>query len=454
MSNPLDKLEALLHQHPHIQYASPLSSGYAELREAYILGTEAKPLTIIRPQNAEDVALLVSYAVAERIPLTVRGGGHDLFGRCFATGAIAIDMRDIRSVHITADKKTATIGGGILATDLAGELGRHKLATAVGSAPTVGWVGWATHGGYGPFAANYGLGLDQILGATLVNSKGEIVEADELMLATIRGGGGSIGVIIDVTIKVYPLSKILGGVIVFKADDLGATLSKFTEGYQQLAVPDLPDALGIQQSFVNTPSGKMFTAVFVWSSDDLDLGYVWLDKIKSLGTVIHNSVVPTTIQAWLNDSGKFVPKTAYGGNCTVSVRSFTDEVVAVVAEHIAKMPTDSATLFSAHQLRGTSATPRADSVFGARTPHYVFEFIATSSTTEQTQASWAWATAFRDAVRQTRADNVCSFTYISLTPPSDANYASIYGPSWERLVKIKNQYDPDNVFRYSMPQFS
>jgi hypothetical protein len=247
---------------------------------------------------------------------------------------------------------------------------------------------------------------------------------------------------------------VLGGVLVFKTEDVGATLSKFTASYQSLAVDGLPDALGIQQSFVNTPFGKVFSALFVWSSNDLDLGYVWLEKIKSLGDVIHESVVPRTIQEWLDDSGAFVPKSAYGGNCTVSIRSFTNEVIATVAEHIGRMPTDPATLFSAHQLRGKSASPRADSVFGARAPHYVFELIATSSTQEQAQVSWEWATNFRDAVRQTTADNVCPFTYISLTPPSDANYAAMYGPGWERLVELKNRYDPDNVFRYAMPQFA
>lgn len=246
---------------------------------------------------------------------------------------------------------------------------------------------------------------------------------------------------------------MLGGVLVFRTDDFAATLGKFAAGYRALAAKGLPDALGIQQSFVNTPSGKAFSALFVWSSDDLDQGYHWLQQVAQLGDVIHNSVVPRSIQDWLDDSGAFVPKSAYGGDCTISIRNFTDEVVAAVGEHIAKMPDDPATLFSVHELRGKSASPRGDSVFGARIPHYVFEFIATSSSQDEASHAWRWATAFRDAVKAAAADNVMPFTYISLTPPSDADYSAIYGSSWARLVEIKKHYDPANVFRHAMPQF-
>jgi hypothetical protein len=52
------------------------------------------------------------------------------------------------------------------------------------------------------------MGVDLILGAKLVNHEGRIVEADERMLQAIRGGGGTLGVIVEMTIKVFPLDKV------------------------------------------------------------------------------------------------------------------------------------------------------------------------------------------------------------------------------------------------------
>jgi FAD/FMN-containing dehydrogenase len=131
----------------HVRYVSPSSPDYNELRQQYILDTPAVPLAIARPQSAQDVARIVSYAVAESIEITVRSGGHDLYGRCFVQDALAIDMRDIASVNVDPTGLSATIGGGILAGSLATELAKQKLTTAYGSVPSVGFVGWSTHGG-------------------------------------------------------------------------------------------------------------------------------------------------------------------------------------------------------------------------------------------------------------------------------------------------------------------
>ena len=131
----------------HIRYVNPSSPGYSELRHQYILDTPAVPFGIARPQTAEDVARIVSYAVSEGIEISVRSGGHDLYGRAFAQDALAIDMRDIAFVDIDPAGTSATIGGGILAGSVATELAKRNLATAYGSVPSVGYVGWSTHGG-------------------------------------------------------------------------------------------------------------------------------------------------------------------------------------------------------------------------------------------------------------------------------------------------------------------
>ena len=131
----------------HIRYVNPSSPDYGEFREQYILDIPTVPLGIARPQTAAEVARIVSYAVSENIEITVRSGGHDLHGRCFAQNALGIDMRDIAFVDVDPNGTSATIGGGTLTGFLATELAKKKLATAYGSIPYVGYVGWSTHGG-------------------------------------------------------------------------------------------------------------------------------------------------------------------------------------------------------------------------------------------------------------------------------------------------------------------
>jgi FAD/FMN-containing dehydrogenase len=109
---------------------------------------------------------------------------------------------------VAEDRKSATVGGGILQGELVNALWDQGLATSTGTIPTVGYIGWASYGGYGPFSSHWGLGVDQIIGATLVNPYGEIIKADSALLEGIRGAGGLFGVILDLTIKVYPLTGV------------------------------------------------------------------------------------------------------------------------------------------------------------------------------------------------------------------------------------------------------
>lgn len=199
---------AFFAQHPLIPYFTPQSPQFTRIRATYIEDSLVVPLGIARPRSADDVAIIVRFAASIGIDFTVRTGGHDLFGRGFVQDGLAIDMRDIEYVHVDTSQKTAKVGGGTLAIHVAKKLCEYGMATALGSYPTVGYVGWATHGGYGPFAANYGLGVDQIVGARVVNAAGQIVQADEDMLVALRGGGGAVGVIVEVTIKVYALKSV------------------------------------------------------------------------------------------------------------------------------------------------------------------------------------------------------------------------------------------------------
>jgi FAD/FMN-containing dehydrogenase len=204
----LTGLESFLQGHTQIQYATPSSSNYAALRNTYTLDNPAIPLAIVRPQNAEDVAAIVKFAKANGIKFAIRSGGNSLFWKSMIQDALIIDMRDIAYININDSKTLASIGGGIIISDLADTLTREGVATATSTIPFVGFVGWSTYGGYGPLSAHYGLGCDNIVGAKVVNWKGEIVEPDKDMLKGIRGAGGAFGPIVELTVKLYPLKNV------------------------------------------------------------------------------------------------------------------------------------------------------------------------------------------------------------------------------------------------------
>lgn len=204
----MDELTQFLAENKHIRYATPESSDYAELKTIFAINETQNPAIVVRPHSAEDVAGLVSILTKTSLPFTVRSGGHDIFGRAQIENGITIDMRDISHINVEEESQTVRVGGGVITLDLMRELYKHSRVTPHGNTPSVGYVGWATHGGYGMLSAHYGLGADQIVGATVVDHRGSIREADSAMLTAIRGAGGALGVIVELKVKTYPLDEV------------------------------------------------------------------------------------------------------------------------------------------------------------------------------------------------------------------------------------------------------
>jgi FAD/FMN-containing dehydrogenase len=191
-----------------VPYYTPSHVDYPELQSSWA-SHPAQPLVIVRPKTAQDVAQIVSACVANDIEFVVRSAGHDFYGRSFAEGIVQIDVRLLNGVVLAQDKKSAWIEGGANLIDVLRALGEKNLITPVGTIGTVGYTGWATVGGYGPYVNQYGLGADQIIGARIVNAEGKLVEASERMLKGMRGGGVSNwGVAVELQVKVYPLSEV------------------------------------------------------------------------------------------------------------------------------------------------------------------------------------------------------------------------------------------------------
>lgn len=189
-----------------IDFALKGSQSFSTLQKSFTgPHNEAAPRAIVTPRTEEQVRKIVAFCVAEKLAPVIRAGAHDMFGRWAALDAVCIDLRYLSTITVSDDKKTAKIGGGVTGLNLLEELAKHELQVPVGGCGFVGHTGWCMATGFGPYVHSYGLGADQIVGAKVVNAKGELVQADEGMLKGLRGGGGNFGVVVELEIKTYPL---------------------------------------------------------------------------------------------------------------------------------------------------------------------------------------------------------------------------------------------------------
>ncbi|KAF5862908.1 hypothetical protein ETB97_010949 [Aspergillus alliaceus] len=451
----LQKLEEFLSRHPEIQHVTSSSPEYDSTRATFVARPDVTPSAIVRPPTIEDAVSIVSFLITNKIEFTVRVGGHDMLSRTFKDMIVGVDLRLINHVAIDENHLTARVGGGILIGDLSRKLHEHGLATATGTISPVGYVGWAMYGGYGPYSTQFGLGVDHIIAAKIINAQGALVEADADLLKAIRGAGGAFGVLVEVTIQVHRLDKILAGVLFLKSDDISAAVRQYNEGYRRLSAEGIPAALTIAQAAVNTPQGLALLLLVNWSSPDFESGKIWVDKISRLAPVVLNTVKETTPPGWLEEAGRLVPRETQGRMYTINAKAITNEVVDVISTHLQRMPSDPHIIWNMHELRRSSpsARPRSDAVFAAREGHFMFEIVSIAEKKENLDSVLAWGKEFQEALYKTDPDNILAATYLSMTAPDEIDLTKVFGEHYELLREFKQSHDPHGVFSNGYVRF-
>ncbi|KAF9768373.1 hypothetical protein IL306_014342 [Fusarium sp. DS 682] len=423
-SSLLPKLKAHL-AHTQAKLYEPDEAGYKQAEQCFI-EKEVQTLGVVRPQNADEVASVLQFCLEHNVEFSVRGGGHDCTNRTLVNGALMIDMRDIKHVAVSEDKQSARVGGGILSGDLLGALGEHGLATPSGTVASVGYTGWATLGGYGPLASHYGLGVDQILGAKIVNARGEIQDANEELLIGIRGGGGSLGLIVELTIKVYPINKLLES-------------------------GELPVHLQLQPIIADIPGqNPSFMVMATWHGEDKEEGRSWMKKIAQAGNVVMETTREITLAQLLEDNEKLVVWPSYGRVYTLNVKRLTEKSIEILARHCANAPGESL-IFSYHTLR-SAQEPEQKSVFGTRARHHMLEIYAILPDKAIAEERVKWAAKVKADLQAEDAENILEGSYISLGSHEDVDVKKVYGKHYDTLAALKRKYDPGNVFKHSIPR--
>jgi FAD/FMN-containing dehydrogenase len=164
-----------------------------------------RPAAVASVASAHDVAHCLDFAQRFDLPVAIRSGGHSYLGASTGHGLV-VDVRPLSSISVGDGK--ATIGAGAALVDVYAGLAAQGVAIPAGSCPSVGLSGLALGGGVGVVTRQYGLTCDRIVGARIVTASGETLTVDadhhpDLYWA-LRGGGGSFGVVTDLTLTTHP----------------------------------------------------------------------------------------------------------------------------------------------------------------------------------------------------------------------------------------------------------
>ena len=188
------------------------------------------PLLIFRPQNAQDVSIIVTFVREKCIgtAFCIQCGGHST--RCMITDSICMDLVHMKTVRVDLEKALVEVGGGAYLKDVDDALKPHNLGTPVGTYPLTGVGGLVLAGGYGFLSRMHGLSVDNLVEVEVVLATGQIVVANDdneykNLIWGCRGGGGNFGIVTKFTFKVHKLpEKVYGGMKVYLAPTVNSAI--------------------------------------------------------------------------------------------------------------------------------------------------------------------------------------------------------------------------------------
>jgi FAD/FMN-containing dehydrogenase len=413
---------------------------------------DRRPALIVRCAGVADVIRTVDLARTEGLPLAVRGGGHSIPGFSTVDGGIVLDLSQMRGIQVDPARRTAAAQAGCTWKDLDAETQQFGLATTGGLVSSTGIAGFTTGGGIGWLMRKHGLASDNLVGADVVTADGQLVHASPSehpdLFWGLRGGGGNFGVVTSFEFQLHQVGPtVLSGLAFYPADEAEQVL----RGYRA-ACATAPDELTTLVNLTTAPPvpflpesvhGKPIIGIGGCWSGDLDAGADATAPFRSLGTVIADVFAPTPYAAWQQALDPLYPRGIHNYFRSAFLRTVDDASLRVLLDSFATVPTPLTEIHLQHLGGAVGRVPADATAFALRDQEFIVNVVARTPNADGFADVVDWARGVTSAL------GTDAGTYVNFTGESTAALvrASYPPDTYQRLVELKNAYDPDNLFR-------
>ncbi|MFF5290074.1 FAD-binding oxidoreductase [Paractinoplanes globisporus] len=424
---------------------------YDEARSIWNAAHDRRPALIVRCRGVADVLKTVEFARSEGLPLAVRGGGHSIPGFSTVDGGIVLDLSPMNGIRVDPVNRTAVCQGGSLWSDVDAETQAFGLALTGGLVSTTGIGGFTLGGGIGWLVRRCGLTCDNLIAADIVTADGQYLHTSEderpELLWALRGGGGNFGVVTSMEFRLHEVGPTIFGGLVFYP---GEYAEQVLHGYRK-ATSGIPDELTTLVNMTTAPPapflpeevhGKPIVAVGgMWSGRPED-GDAATRPFRELAPVITDLFGPMPYAAQQQLLDPLYPRGIFN-YFRSAFFSDLDEAAAALAREHARVP-NAMSEVHVHHLGGAMGRVPADATaFGTRDREFILNIVARTPDANGYPEVVAWAKGATDALGADAA------TYVNFTGEGSEDRVRAAYPrgTYERLVTIKDKYDPTNLFR-------
>ncbi len=430
----------------------PGEDGYDDARRVWNGMIDRRPAVIVRCRGAADVMAAVDLAREQELLLSVRGGGHSFPGKSVCDDGLMIDLSPMRAVRVDPEARRARVQGGATWADVDHETQAFGLATTGGLISHTGVAGLTLGGGIGYLARKHGLALDNLVGTDVVTADGELVHASESenpdLFWGLRGGGGNFGVVTSFEFRLHELGpEVLGGFLIHPfeaaADGLRFYREFMAEAPDELTCYPLLGNVPPEPPFPEAQQGRTALYFAVCYAGPVADGEEALRPLREFGDPMLDAVQPmpyTALQRSFDEAQQ-------PGNRWYLKSLFCDEISDASIETLLERvdPLSGPLTFAWFEPMG-GAIGRVDpgaTAYPHRNAGYTFAVAPGWHDPAGDDRHIAWARELFDAMKP-----YGSGVYVNyLDRDEDERIRAAYGDNFDRLVALKEEWDPGNLFR-------
>ncbi|SED70177.1 FAD/FMN-containing dehydrogenase [Rhizobiales bacterium GAS188] len=425
----------------------PVDDGYEDARRIWNAMVDKRPALIARCRTVSDIASSVHFARDHALPLSVRGGGHNVAGNAVCDDGLMIDLSLMRGIRVSAEKRTASAEAGCTWRDFDRATHAFQLATTGGIIPATGIAGLTLGGGLGWLMRKHGLSCDNLVSVDLVLADGRRVTASATenteLFWGLRGGGGNFGVATSFQYRLHPIDKVLAGMVIHPLERASDAL-KFVRGFAQSA----PDDLTPMVVFLTAPDGNKALAVLGCFSGPISEGEKVLAPLRQFGAPVADTFAAISyvdFQALLEPGFPPGLQNYWKSNF---LRDLSDEVIEILVEGFRSVPSPT-TAIALEQLGGAvSRVPEDDTAFNHRKNSFNALIVSSWSDRAENQKHIRWTRQLWQALQpHSSGDVYVNYLGQEADEGPDRVRAAYGACKYERLLALKHEYDPQNMFR-------
>ncbi len=469
----MDSLQALTNESEQVALDEKLIRSFeSELRGNVILSDDElfnkerlvwngminkRPAMIAKCANEQDVIASVNFARTHNLVLAVRGGGHNVAGLGTCEGGLVIDLSDMNEVKVFPDKRMASVSGGSTWAEVDSATQAFGLATPGGVVSDTGVGGLTLGGGYGHLRNKYGLTCDNLIAANVVTASGKQIRASESenpdLLWGLRGGGGNFGVVTSFEFRLFPLGPEVFMCLVFHPGDDPTNAVRFFRQFTQNA-PDEVSALlfrGIfpegAEDFPPEVYNQPFVAYMAVYAGEPEEGEKILEPLRKFDDALvdFSGVMPyKEVQSILDEDYPAHEMRYYWKS--LNLKDLPDEAVEKFTEHASQQPSVYSTSDLWHVGGGIKRYGSEHGAFNGRQADYLLNPEANWIDEDDDEVNIDWVRSFLESMKPF-SDGSLYVNFAGFQEEGEGMMKSTFGDHYQRLADLKQEYDPDNLFR-------